>query len=152
MSQSIVDLVNHLPSRGVTVYVLQALDFVVPGEWQNVVNFEELVKQVTKESDPKVIQSVINRANVLYNDPKERYQRAMWFYGLVDTTDRLLATAALANTVGQIKLFSFLDRLTPKADTAQTIDFSMKLITELLTFCQINGIPGDSVGDFVKSL
>jgi len=152
MSNSISDLVNALPSRGVTVYVLQALDFVVPGQWNNVVNFEALVKEVTKESDPKVIQAVTARANALYNDPAERYQRALTLYGLVDKTDRLLASAALANTVGQIRLFSFLDKLTPKADTAQTIDFSLKLITELLTFCLINGIPGDSVSDFVKSL
>lgn len=153
MSTSISDLVNDLPSGGMTVHVLQALDFVVPGQWHNVVNFEALVKEVTKESDPKVIQAVIARANVLYNEPKEHYQQAIRLYNLVDKTDRVLASAALANKVGQqFRLLSFLDRLTPKADTAQTIDFSLKLITELLTFCLINGIPGDSVNDFVKSL
>ena len=94
MSNSISDLVNDLPSRSVTVYVLQALDFVVPGQWQNVVNFEALVKEVTKESDPKLIQAVINRANALYADPNERYQRAISLYNLVDKTDRALATAA----------------------------------------------------------
>ncbi len=153
MSNSIADLVNDLPNRSVTVYVLDALDFVVPGQWQNITNFEALVKEVTKETDPKIIQAVTNRANALYSDPNERYQRAMSLYNLVDKTDRALASAALANKVGQqIRLLSFLDRLTPKADTAQTIDFSLKLITELLTFCLINGIPGDSVNDFVKSL
>jgi len=29
---------------------------------------------------------------------------------------------------------------------------SLKLVTELVAFCQINGIPGDSIGDFVASL
>jgi len=40
---------------------------------------------------------------------------------------------------------------TPKADKAQTIDLS-QLVAELVAFCQINGIPGDSIGDFVASL
>jgi hypothetical protein len=35
---------------------------------------------------------------------------------------------------------------------AQGIDFSVKLVTELLAYTSINGIPGDSVGDFVKGL
>jgi hypothetical protein len=46
----------------------------------------------------------------------------------------------------------FLNNLTPKADKAQTIDLCMKLVVELVAFCQINGIPGDSIGDFVASL
>jgi len=35
--------------------------------------------------------------------------------------------------------------ITPKADKAQTIDLSLKLVAELVAFCQINGIPGDSI-------
>lgn len=42
--------------------------------------------------------------------------------------------------------------MTPKADKSQTIDLGLKLVTELVAFCQINGIPGDSIGDFVASL
>jgi len=64
-----------------------------------------------------------------------------------------LGAAAFADKVGErIGFLSFLRRLTPKADTAQTLDFSLKLITELVAFCALNGIPGDSVGDFVESL
>jgi hypothetical protein len=51
-----------------------------------------------------------------------------------------------------VGFLSFLNRLTPKADTIQVIDLSLKTIVELLAFCQINGIPGDSIGDFVESL
>ena len=32
------------------------------------------------------------------------------------------------------------------------MDFGLKLATELAAFCLINGIPGDSIGDFVKAL
>lgn len=59
----------------------------------------------------------------------------------------------LANKVGEkIPLLGFLNKVTPKADKAQTIDLTLKLVVELLAFCQINGIPGDSIGDFVTSL
>jgi hypothetical protein len=42
--------------------------------------------------------------------------------------------------------------VTPKAQKAQTIDLTMKLVAEIVAFCQINGIPGDSIGDFVAAL
>lgn len=153
MAKSIPDLVNALPKRSVTVYVLRGLDFVVPGQWENIIDFEEMTRKVTGETDPNLIRSVIRRADALYSERGERYQRAMKMYRLVDTTDRLLATAALADKIGEkVRFLHFLTRLTPKADRAQTIDFSMKLVVELLAFCQVNGIPGDSVGDFVKAL
>jgi hypothetical protein len=153
MAKTISELVNDLPTRSVTVYVLESLDFVVPGEWENLVGFENTIKRVTGEEDPELIRQVAHRANVLYNDPSQGYQRAMWLYQTVDRTDLALGAAALANRVGgRIRFLSFLERLTPKADTAQTIDLSMKLVVELLAFCKINGIPGDSISDFVKSL
>ena len=42
MSKGIQDYVNQLPERSYTVRMLQALDWVVPGQWQNVVGFENL--------------------------------------------------------------------------------------------------------------
>ncbi len=81
------------------------------------------------------------------------YQRAMWLYQTVDSTDKALGAAILANKVGEkIPLLGFLNKVTPKAEKAQTIDLCLKLVAELTAFCQINGIPGDSVGDFVASL
>ena len=63
------------------------------------------------------------------------------------------AAAALANKVGErLSILSLLSKITPKSDKAQSIDFSVKLVVELVAFCQINGLPGDSIGDFVKSL
>jgi hypothetical protein len=154
MTQSIEQLVNDLPESGMTVYMLRALDFVVPGEWNNLVGFDNTIQTVTGETDPEFIRQIADRANMLYNDPAEGYQRAMWLYQTVDRTDAALGAAALANKVGgKIPLIgSLFDRLTPKADTAQTIDLSLKVVVELVAFCYINGIPGDSLSDFLKGL
>jgi hypothetical protein len=154
MTQSIEQLVNELPESGMTVYMLRALDFAVPGEWNNLVGFDNTIQTVTGETDPEFIRQIADRANMLYNDPAEGYQRAMWLYQTVDRTDAALGAAALANKVGgKIPLIgSLFDRLTPKADTAQTIDLSLKVVVELVAFCYINGIPGDSLSDFLKGL
>jgi len=149
----IYQLVDSLPTDGLTVRALQALDFVAPGQWQNLVGFENTIREVTGETDPQMVFQIRDRANQLYNDTSQGYQRAMWIYQTVDSTDRALGAAAIGNTIGQkIKFLSFLNRITPKADTTQTIDLSIKLISELLAFCYVNGIPGDSVGDFVQAL
>ncbi len=153
MSKPIHKLVDDLPTNNVTISMLRALDFVAPGEWQNVVGFENTIRTVTGETDESLIQQIGERAIYLYNDRSQGYQRAMWLYQTVDSTDAALGAAALANKVGErIGFLGFLNRLTPKADKAQTIDLSLKLVVELVAFCQINGIPGDSIGDFVASL
>ena len=41
--ETIVDFVNELPSSGITVMSLKALDFVVPNEWKNYTNFDEML-------------------------------------------------------------------------------------------------------------
>ncbi|MBD2605539.1 hypothetical protein H6G81_13610 [Scytonema hofmannii FACHB-248] len=153
MSKSIFELVDQLPTGGLTVSLLNSLDFVAPGQWHNVVGFVNTIKTVTGETDEDLIQQIGERAIYLYNDRSQGYQRAMWLYQTVDTTDKALGAAALASKVGEsIPLLGFLNKVTPKPDKAQTIDLALKLVTELVAFCQINGIPGDSIGDFVASL
>ncbi|WP_009632757.1 hypothetical protein [Synechocystis sp. PCC 7509] len=153
MSKSIFELVNELPTNNLTVSMLRSLDFVAPGEWNNLVGFENTIRTVTGETDESLIQQIGERAIFLYNDRSQGYQRAMWLYQTVDSTDKALGAAALANKVGEaVPLLGFLNKLTPKADKAQTIDLTLKLVAELVAFCQINGIPGDSIGDFVGSL
>lgn len=153
MSKSIFELVNELPTNNLTVSMLRSLDFVAPGEWNNLVGFENTIRTVTGETDESLIQQIGERAIYLYNDRSQGYQRAMWLYQTVDSTDKALGAAALANKVGEkIPLLGFLNKVTPKADKAQTIDLTLKLVAELVAFCQINGIPGDSIGDFVASL
>lgn len=153
MSKPIQKLVDNLPTNNLTVSMLRSLDFVIPGQWQNVTGFENTIRVVTGETDESLIQQIGERAIYLYNDRSQGYQRAMWLYQTVDSTDVALGSAALANKIGErVPLLGFLNRLTPKADKAQTIDLSLKLVAELVAFCYINGIPGDSIGDFVASL
>lgn len=153
MSKPIFELVDKLPTDGPTVMSLRSLDFVIPGEWQNLVGFDNTIRTVTGETDEEIIQQIGDRAVILYNDKSQGYQNALWLYQTVTSGSKFLGTAALANKVGEkIAFLGFLDKLTPKADKAQTIDLGVKLVVELVAFCQINGIPGDSIGDFLGAL
>lgn len=153
MSKSIHQLVDELPERNLTVRALRALDFALPGEWNNLVGFTNTIRTVTGETDDALIQQIGERAIQLYNDKAEGYQNALWLYQTIDSTGSALGTAALANKIGEkVGLLSVLKHLTPKADKAQALDLSLKLVTEVVAYCKINGIPGDSIGDFVRSL
>lgn len=153
MSKPIYQRVDELPTGGITVQALKSLDFVIPGQWQNLVGFDNTIRAVTGETDEALVRQIGERAVALFNDKSQGYQRALWLYDTVDSASGLLGTATLANRVGQdISFLGFLDRLTPKPEKAQSIDLSVKLVTELVAFCQINGIPGDSIGDFLAAL
>ncbi|MFB2968297.1 hypothetical protein ACE1CD_04940 [Aerosakkonema sp. BLCC-F183] len=153
MSKTIYQLVDELPTGGMTVMALRSLDFVVPGEWQNLVGFDNTIRAVTGETDPDFIKQIGERAVYLFNDKSQGYQTALWLYQTVDRASSALGAAALANKVGEkVPLLGFLGNITPKAEKAQTIDLAVKLVVELVAFCQINGIPGDSIGDFLASL
>jgi hypothetical protein len=153
VSEAIFKVVDQLPSGGITVMSLKALDFVIPGQWQNIVGFDNTIRHVTGETDPALVRQIGERAVRLFNDRSQGYQRALWLYQTVDNTDALLGAAALANKVGEkISFLGFLDKITPKPERAQAIDLSIKLIVEILAFCQINGIPGDSLSDFLRAL
>lgn len=152
MNRSIFEMVDELPKGGLTVTALRSLDFVVPGQWNNLVGFDNTIRAVTGETDEALIQQIGERAVTLYNDKSQGYQRAHWLYETVDSASGLLGTAALANRIGQDTFLGFLKHLTPKPEKAQSIDLTVKLVTELVAFCQINGIPGDSVGDFLAAL
>jgi hypothetical protein len=153
MSKPIFEMVDHLATGGPTVMALRSLDFAVPGQWNNLVGFNNTIKAVTGETDEALIQQIGERAVYLYNDTSQGYQRAMWLYQTVDNASGALGAAALANKVGQdLPFLGLLSKLTPKPEKAQGIDLCVKLVVELVAFCQINGIPGDSIGDFLASL
>jgi hypothetical protein len=153
MSKTIYQLTDELPTGGITVSALRSLDFVIPGQWQNITGFDNTIKAVTMETDPALIQQIGERAVHLYNDESQGYQRAMWIYNTVDSASGALGAAAAANKIGQdISFLGFLGNLTPKPEKAQSIDLCVKLVAELVAFCQINGIPGDSIGDFLAAL
>ncbi|MBD3880931.1 hypothetical protein IFO70_04095 [Phormidium tenue FACHB-886] len=153
MSKAIYDYVDHLATGGPTVMALRSLDFVVPGQWQNLVGFDNTIRAVTGETDEALIQQIGERAVTLFNDKREGYQRALWLYQTVDSASGALGAATLANKIGQdVSFLGILKNLTLKPEKAQSLDLCVKLVVELVAFCQINGIPGDSIGDFLAAL
>lgn len=150
---SIVEAINTLPTSGVTIYALKALDFAVPGEWDNPTNFDALMRKVTGETDASFLEEVKAKAESLYADDTQGYQTAMKIFKMVDTADTALGAAAVADKLADsFSMLSFMKDLTPKADTIQSIDLAIKITAELLAFTKINGIPGDSFSDFVGAL
>jgi hypothetical protein len=152
MSKKIYELVDHLPKGGLTVTALKTLDRFVPGQWDNLVGFDNTIKTITGTTDEAMVQAIGERAIALFNDKKQGYQRALWLYQSVDSASGALGAAALANRIGQDTFLGFLKNMTPKPEKAQTIDLAVKLVTEVVAFCHINGIPGDSLGDFLSAL
>ncbi|MDZ8083476.1 MAG: Tudor-knot domain-containing protein [Nostoc sp. DcaGUA01] len=153
MDKSIIQLVDELPADNITVKVLKALDYVAPGEWNNLVGFDNNIRAITGESDAKVIQKIRDRAVALYQDPQNGYQAAIKVYQTIDKADTAMATAALANKVGEkIGFLSFLTKVTPKADVTQSIDLALKIAVEIIAFCKLNGIPQPNPQEFANSL
>jgi hypothetical protein len=153
VSKPFYELVDDLPKGGLTVLTLRGLDFVIPGQWKNLTGFDDTIRAVTGERDPALVTQIGKRAVALFNDKSQGYQRALWLYQTVDSAGGALGTAALANKVSEnVSFLGFLNNLTPKPEKAQSIDLCVKLVVELVAFCQINGIPGDSVQDFLRAL
>lgn len=151
--ESIHQILEALPESNMTTRLLGALDYIVPGEWENVVNFEQMIRHVTGEEDEDLIQRIGEKAILLYNDEEQGYQHAVQIYRTVDDIGGLAGAAAMANKLGQhFDFLSVLEDITPKADTTQAIDAAVKLVAELTAFCYTNGLPGDSVTDFAASL
>ncbi|MFB2975867.1 hypothetical protein [Microseira sp. BLCC-F43] len=152
-TKPIDNLVDNLPTSNMTVYMLRALDSVVPGEWQNLVGFKDTIRAVTGETDKKTVKKIHDRALELYEDPAQGYQRAMWIYQTVDSADSAIGAAAMANKIGEkIGFLSFLNKLTPKADTLQSIDLCLKLVAELLALSAINRISITNISSLASSL
>jgi hypothetical protein len=123
MAKTIYELVDDLPAHNMTTRLLGALDWVVPGEWKNIVGFEHTITAVTGETDQTWIQKIGERAIQLYNDASQGYQRAQWLYQTIDSAQALAGAAALVDKIGEnVGFLSFLRWLTPKADRTQTID------------------------------
>ena len=47
MAKTIYQLVDALPEKSMTTRLLGALDWVVPGEWKNIVGFEKMIREVS---------------------------------------------------------------------------------------------------------
>lgn len=154
-NESIDIVLAGLPEKNVTVYTLRALDFVVPGEWQNIRSFDEMIQSATGVSDPAKRQAIAAKAKEIFANEETGFQRSLWLYNMTDKADAALGGAAMASKVGErINFLSFLNRLTPAADTTQSIDLALKITVELLCFCFMNGVPRsrEGISEFVSSL
>ena len=153
MTESIHQILEALPSSSLTTHLLGALDYLVPGEWQNITTYEGMIKSATGEEDADLIQRVGERGIALWFDEGQGYQRAVQVYRAVDSLGTAAGVAAFANKLGErVELLSFLTDITPKPDTTQAVDAGVKFAAELAAFCLTNGIPGDSVADFVSAV
>lgn len=147
------ELINELSDDGPTALALKGLDYIVPGEWTNYTDFDEMLREVTGDDDEEFLEQVKERVMELYNDEEEGYQTAMRIFQLVDTADVAMGSAALADKLADsFSMFSFMEDLTPKADYVQAVDLGIKIVAEILAFAKLNGLPGDSIGDFVEAL
>ncbi len=81
--------------------VLGALDFVVPGQWQNVTGFTPLVKHITGETRIGKIDAISTYADQLYQGDLSGCQKAIWLYQTADSSDSLLSAAALGPSGGR---------------------------------------------------
>jgi len=152
MSGSIVELVDNLPTDNLTVKVLKGLDFIVPGQWENLVGFDNTISAITGETDSATIENIRERAIALYDDKSQGYQTAIWLYRTLDGTDKAVAAAALADKIGDTFSFiPFLDKLTPKADSLQSVDLKIKLVAELIAYSKLNGLTLNPI-ELVSSL
>lgn len=153
---SIIASVNQLPTSNVTTTVLGALDFIVPGQWQNTTKFGPLVTEVTGVTDQDTIFAISRQADEMFASSDHYYRSALRVYSMVDTLDKAVAAAALANKVGSaFKFASVLERFTPKADTTQAIDAGLKFVAEVIAFAMLNGLPSpnmQSIGEFTNAL
>lgn len=149
----LVATLESLPETSLTTRLLGALDYVVPGEWNNIVSLEGMIRDVTGEEDQGLIQQIGERALVLFADPEQGYQRAVQVYQGVDSASTVAGAAALASMASErFEILSFLQDVAPKPDTVQAIDACAKLAAELVGFTLTNGLPGDSVMDFANAL
>lgn len=153
MTEPLHTLVESLPQHSLTTRLLDALDFVVPGEWSNVTVFEDLIRGVTGDDDAALVQQVGERALALYADETQGYQRAVTVYRGVDHLGAASGILSLFSMAAdRFELFESVRDVAPKPDTVQAVDAGVKLAAELAAFCLTSGIPGDSVADFANAV
>lgn len=151
-NRQIDTLVDQLPQKNLTVRALQTLDFAAPGEWKNTASFDELVTEITGSTDPTQLAQIRNRANELFADDECGFGSAFRVFQRVDDFDKILGSVALVDKLGsKVQMLGFLEKVTPKADTVQAIDLAVKVVSELLAYVRLNGVPR-SVEDFTAVL
>ncbi|MCT0207840.1 hypothetical protein [Synechococcus sp. CS-1332] len=150
---SVLERLDRLPRRNLTVLAIKGISTLVPGGWHNITRAEELISDVLGSSDPELIRQVRTRADALSQARHEGYGRALSLYDAVNRSQKAAGgLRLLANVGGALPLVKRVADLTPTSETLQAADLSLKVAAEMLAFTQVNGLPGDSFGDFAASL
>jgi len=134
-------LLNQLGDSRITPMVLDTLDYVVPGEWENHTSLDAVIRAHLEVDDDAEVARIKERAEALYLS-QPHYSRAVKVYSAADTVDKVAAAAVLANQVGEsFALLNVLNRFTPKPETTQAVDAALKLTAEVVAFALLRGIP-----------
>jgi hypothetical protein len=150
---SVLERLDRLPRRNLTVLAIKGLSVLVPGGWHNLTSADELISDVLGSNDPELIRQVRARADVLSQARHEGYGRALSLYDAVNRSQKAAGgLRLLANVGGALPLVKRIADLTPTSETLQAADLSLKVAAEMLAFTQVNGLPGDSFGDFAAAL
>ncbi len=150
---SVLERLERLPRRNLTVLAIKGLSSLVPGGWPNITRADALIGDVLGSTDPELIRQVRARADVLSRARHEGYGRALSLYDAVNRSQKAAGgLRLLANIGGALPLVQRVADLTPTSDTLQAADLSLKVAAEMLAFTQVNGLPGDSFGDFAAAL
>ena len=153
MSATVLERLERLPRRNLTVLALRGVSTLVPGGWQNQTSPEELISDVLGSDDLDLVQQVRARADELSRARHEGYRRALSLYDAVNRSQKAAGgLRVLANVAGALPLVKRLAVLTPASQTLQAVDLSLKVAAEMLAFTQVNGLPGDSFAAFGDSL
>ena len=150
---TVLDRIDRLPRRNLTVLALKGISTLVPGGWHNTTSASELIAGVIGSDDPALIAQVRQRADELSNARHEGYGRALSLYDAVNRSQKAAGgLRILANVGAALPLVKRAAKLTPTSDTLQAVDLSLKVAAEMLAFTQVNGLPGDSFAEFGASL
>ena len=150
---TVLERLDRLPRRNLTVLAIKGLSILVPGGWHNITKADELISDVLGSTDPDLIRQVRARADALSQARHEGYGRALSLYDAVNRSQKAAGgLRLLANIGGALPLVKRVADLTPSSETLQAADLSLKVAAEMLAFTQVNGLPGDSFGDFAASL
>jgi hypothetical protein len=150
---SVLERLDRLPRRNLTVLAIKGLSTLVPGGWQNITRADDLIGDVLGSADPELIRQVRARADLLSRARHEGYGRALSLYAAVNRSQKAAGgLRLLANIGGALPLVKRVADLTPTSETLQAADLSLKVAAEMLAFTQVNGLPGDSFGDFAAAL
>ena len=150
---TVLERLDRLPRRNLTVLALKGISTLVPGGWHNTTSANELISSVLGSSDAALIAQVRARADVLSRARHEGYGRALSLYDAVNRSQKAAGgLRLLANVAAVLPLVKRAANLTPTSETLQAVDLSLKVAAEMLAFTQVNGLPGDSFAEFGASL